>query len=443
VRLYLASALQRIDPAARWPIAAALLQRAEDAGDHNLPTMIWLGVEPLVAGGADESLAHAADSRIPQLARFIARRLVDANRLDPLVAALAREPRTVTSLLDGMRDGLAGRTDVTAPAGWPAALARLERSNARVATAASEVARHFGDAASTQLNLATVRDWTAPMADRRRALVVLATQRRAALAAELPALIDVPQLRVDAIRAVAAFDSAALGKVLLSRYAALSDTERGEALQSLSSRASYGRLLTDAIEAGTVPRRDVPPHIARQLRRVVGTRFTTVWGPVEPNRLEDHVLAKYRTLLTDSALATADASRGRTVFQRTCASCHQLYGEGGTIGPDLTGSNRANLDYLLLNLLDPSGDVPEAYRLVVITTRDGRTYSGNVVTETERQVTLRTVSAEPVLINTADIQSRDVTSTSLMPSGLLDALTDVEVLDLVAYLRTTVPAVGR
>ncbi len=50
VRLYLAAALQRLDHAARWNIASALLTHAEDAADQNLPTMIWLGVEPLVAG---------------------------------------------------------------------------------------------------------------------------------------------------------------------------------------------------------------------------------------------------------------------------------------------------------------------------------------------------------------------------------------------------------
>jgi putative heme-binding domain-containing protein len=342
-----------------------------------------------------------------------------------------------------MRDGLAGRSDVTTPAAWPAALARLERSNARVASAAADVARHLGDAESAKRNLATVRDWAAPMTDRRRALVALATQRRAPLAAELPALIDVPGLRVEAIRAVAAFDSAALGKVLLSRYPALNEAERAEALQALASRPTYGRLLTMAIGAGTIPRRDVPPHIARQLRRVVGTQFTMVWGPVEPNALEDHVLAKYRTLLTDRALGAASAGRGRTLFQQTCGTCHQLYGEGGTVGPDLTGSNRVNLDYLLLNVLDPNADVPEAYRMVVITTRDGRTLAGNVLAETERQVTLRTVGQEPVLISTADIQSREVTPSSLMPAGLLDGLTDAEVLDLVAYLRTTEPSVTR
>ena len=65
-----------------------------------------------------------------------------------------------------------------------------------------------------------------------------------------------------------------------------------------------------------------------------------------------------------------------------------MYGEGGIIGPELTGSNRANLDYLLGNLLDPSGEIQDDYKMVVVTTRDGRTYVGNIAKETERQVDL-------------------------------------------------------
>jgi putative membrane-bound dehydrogenase-like protein len=439
VRLYLASALQRLDPPSRWAIAGPLMRRAEDAGDHNLPTMVWLGIEPLVQADATRALDHASESGIPQLARFIARRLVDANALDPLVATIAREPRTVASLLDGMRDGLAGRSDVATPAGWPAALSRLERSNVRVAGAAAEVARRFGDAETSQRNLATLRSASESTENRRRALVALAAQRRSQLVADLPGLIDVPELRVDAIRAVAAFDNPGLAKLLISRYAGFRPVERAEALQALASRAASGRLLTSAIEAGTVPRRDVPPHIARQLRRVVGTQFTSVWGPVEADTVEDKVLAKYRVLLTDAAIAGANPARGRAVFQQTCGSCHQMYGEGGALGPDLTGSNRTNLDYLLFNVLNPNGDVPDAYRMVVITTRDGRTMSGNVTAETERQVTLRTVVQEAVVINTADIQSREVTPVSMMPTGLLDALTDREVIDLVGYLKIVSP----
>jgi putative heme-binding domain-containing protein len=130
---------------------------------------------------------------------------------------------------------------------------------------------------------------------------------------------------------------------------------------------------------------------------------------------------------------------GRQVYDQTCGPCHVLYGEGGTMGPDLTGSNRANLDYLLFNVLDPSGEVQDDYRMVVVTTRDGRTYAGNVVAETDRQLTLRTVAQDAVPINIADIQSREVTAVSMMPPGMFDELTEEEVLNLVAYLRTTDP----
>jgi putative heme-binding domain-containing protein len=136
----------------------------------------------------------------------------------------------------------------------------------------------------------------------------------------------------------------------------------------------------------------------------------------------------------------ANPKNGRGVFQRTCGACHKLHGEGGTLGPDLTGTNRANLDWLLFNVLEPNAEVQDAYKMVVVTTRDGRTYSGNVASETDRQLTLRVAGRESAVpIAKSDIQSRETTAVSMMPPGLLDTLDDREVIDLVGYLRTTAP----
>src|SRR5690606_38132968 len=118
VRLYLASALQRLPATQRWPIAEALVTHEEDAEDHNLPTMIWLGVEPLVADDPERALALASRSRIPTVTRFVARRLVDADRLGGLVTALQDAGPAARHLLGGMRDGLEGRTGVEAPDAW-------------------------------------------------------------------------------------------------------------------------------------------------------------------------------------------------------------------------------------------------------------------------------------------------------------------------------------
>jgi putative heme-binding domain-containing protein len=252
-------------------------------------------------------------------------------------------------------------------------------------------------------------------------------------------VLDDPVLRVDGIRAIAAYDDDGLGRLLLDRYKTFNPAEKAEAIQTLTSRPRYGRMLTDAIAKNVVPKTDIPPYAARQLLRVVGTRFVEVWGPVEGANNE-RTFSRYRGLLNDTAMTGANPRNGRAVFQRTCAACHKLYGEGGTLGPDLTGANRSNLNWLLFNVLEPNAEVQDAYKMVVVTTRDGRTYSGSVVGETDRQVTLRIVGREaPIVVTKSEIQSRETTSVSMMPPGLLDPLADNEVIDLVGYLKTTTP----
>ena len=439
VRLYLASAVQRLDASARWPIVEGLLTRAEDADDHNLPTMVWLAVEPLVAGDPGGALAQAARSRIPQVARFIARRSVEADAIEPVVAAAAQGTAMQLSLLQGLRDGLDGRYDVAPPTGWVALAAQLEKSGPELAQLAGDISQQFGDAETARRNVAMIRSRTAAVDARRRALQMLAAQRRPQVVPEIPALLSDEGLRLDAIRAVAAFDDESLGRLLIDRYDTFSSAERSEVVQTLATRRRYGRLLADAIERGAVPRRDIPPHIARQLLRVVGAGFTDVWGAVEPSGVEERVYARYRRLLNETALAGADVQNGREVFARTCGACHRMYGAGGTVGPDITGSNRANLEYLLFNVLDPNAEVQDAYKMVVVTTRDGRTYSGNVIAETDRQLTLRVARGDPVGISTSDIQSRETTAVSMMPPGLFDTLEPKDVIDLVGFLRTTGP----
>ena len=111
-----------------------------------------------------------------------------------------------------------------------------------------------------------------------------------------------------------------------------------------------------------------------------------------------------------------------------------LNGEGGVLGPDLTGAARDNLGYLLENILSPSEVIQDDYRMVVVTTHDGRTYMGNLAGETDRTITLRIVGQD-VVVDRSAIQSTEVSTASLMPEGLLKTLTDEQVLDLVAYLR--------
>ena len=439
VRLYLASALQRIPMDDRWAIAEGLLTHAEDADDHNLPKMIWLGVEPLVPAQPDRALAMAGRSKIPMVAQFIARRAADANDLSKLTVAIGQLPPARTAMLEGLRDGLEGRSNVTAPTNWKAVQTKLAKSDPATVRLAAQVNQQFGDTETIGKFLTTIRDKRAPVEARRQALQFLATRQRPELPDELPALMQEPGLRADAIRAIAGFDNESLGKHLLNIYPTLNAAEKAQAVQTLASRPKYGWLLTQAIKDKTVPKRDIPSYAARQLLRVVGSGFVEVWGPIEHAGMDEKAYAKYNRIANNKAVSEADVVHGRLVFSRTCGPCHKLYGEGGIIGPDLTGSNRANLDYLLFNILNPSGEIQDDYKMVVVTTRDGRTYTGNIASENERQLRMRVVGQDAVVLNKSDIQSREVTPVSMMPTGLLETLTDKEVVDLVGYLQTMEP----
>ena len=147
---------------------------------------------------------------------------------------------------------------------------------------------------------------------------------------------------------------------------------------------------------------------------------------------------RYKFLLTDEYMSHADVVNGKSIYTSTCGACHKMYGEGGAIGPDITGSNRADLDYILTNMIDPNGEVAESYKLVTISTQDGRTYAGNVVNEDDQRVTLAMIGQE-VIIPKSDILSRQTSPLSMMPEGQLNTMADSQVRDLIAFLRTTHP----
>jgi putative heme-binding domain-containing protein len=147
------------------------------------------------------------------------------------------------------------------------------------------------------------------------------------------------------------------------------------------------------------------------------------------------MIAKYRERILAADFSKADIAQGRVVYQQVCGACHIMYGEGGKIGPELTGSNRANLDYFLLNVLAPSYDVPEGYRMVTVTSKDGQVFVGNVVEEDAGKVVLNMVGQKTVVAK-SDIKSRETSNVSMMPEGLLNPLQDKQILDLIAYMRT-------
>ena len=137
--------------------------------------------------------------------------------------------------------------------------------------------------------------------------------------------------------------------------------------------------------------------------------------------------------------AHASTARGADVFTRACAACHAIEGKGGSIGPQLDGIGGRGPDRLLEDILDPSRNVDRAFRLLVVTKRDGTVASGLFRREEGAQLVLADLAAQEIRIAKADIAERRETETSLMPAAFGEGLTAPELSDLVAYLLSKRP----
>ena len=340
------------------------------------------------------------------------------------------------NLLRGTVSGLSGVRNIEAPASWNSLRLKLSNSeNREVVKLANLLSQIFGDRSISEDALKLLLNKSASVADRREALAGLVAMRFVQLPANLESLLFT-DLRIDAIRAYSFFDYPNAPAILLSAYPEFGDEAKRVTIDTLASRLSYARQLLGALKDDKIANSDIPTYTARSLQNMLGGSFEEVYGKVsEVGEGKDRMISKYRERILAADFSKSDVSKGRLVYQQVCGACHIMYGEGGKIGPELTGSNRANLDYFLLNVLAPSYDVPEGYRMVTVTSKDGQVFVGNVVEEDATKVVLNMVGQRTVVAK-SDIRSRQTSKISMMPEGLLNPLQDNQILDLIAYMRT-------
>lgn len=367
----------------------------------------------------------------------------EAQRLAPLVAILGEtdDVGLQKDLLAGIREGLRGRKRAAMPEGWPAAYARLSASpDAIVREHALALALTFGDWQAVAALEKVIRDPSAAPTDRQRALETLAESRVVELAPMLHGLLDDRAVRGAVIRALAAYPHAETPQRLLSRYSELTESDRQDVVQTLASRADFALALLDAVEKKIVAHDHISAVTARQLAALndskVSERLRQVWGDIRATGEDKRqLIARYKRLLTDEFLQGGDPAQGRVVYQKTCQKCHRLFGEGGAIGPDLTGSNRSNLDYILENVIDPSAIIPREWRMNTVITSDGRVLTGIIVDNAPESIVLQTVN-ERLTISREDIEVMNPTPLSMMPEGQFETLRPEEIRDLIIYLRS-------
>ena len=129
-----------------------------------------------------------------------------------------------------------------------------------------------------------------------------------------------------------------------------------------------------------------------------------------------------------------DGQAGHDHFTKLCAACHRIGEEGARIGPELTGAGRHGTRYLVENILDPNAVIGADFQVTSIETKQGEVVSGLVVSRNANSVSIRT-TVEQVIVPRVEIVRETMSENSLMPEGLIDALTDREKVELLKYLR--------
>jgi putative heme-binding domain-containing protein len=444
VRLYVASALQRIPPEDRWDAVEALDARAEDADDHNLPLMYWYAAEPLPANDLNRALRMAEAARIPRMLHFTVRRIAALGTPKAFAAITdslnrAADDSRRLDILNGLSLALKGRRSVDMPAGWSAVEARLNESpGAEIRTLTQSLSLIFGSPGALAALHKTLVDETADLPSRGAAMESLLAARDGSLAAILQRLLGDPHLRAPALRGLATYDDPQTPAAILAVYQNLSPAERRDALNTLAARVGFAKALLASVARGAVPTKDLTADLVRQLRSLkddeLERQILRVWGISRDSTADKKAeIDKYKKIYWLGGSSPGDSSRGRAVFTRTCQQCHTLFGVGGKVGPDLTGSNRADLDYILQNIVDPNAVIPNEYRASNLETKDGRSITAIITRQDDKSVTAVTAN-EVLVIPRDEIQSLTQSALSMMPEGLLQSLTDQEVRDLIYYL---------
>lgn len=445
VRRYLASGLMRLEPSQRWDFLRDLLVHEIDNTDHNLPLLYWYAAEPLAGVDAAKALDLALESKVKLLLPYMVRRIGSSGKTEDLAVILdgllkSKSPTQQQIMLDALQIALKGRPKVAMPDNWPKVYAALARSeNDSLKKTARSLAVTFGDAKALGELRGVLADAKKEVDNRQAALATLLAVKDAGLDEVLLNLLAEPEMRGAAIRGLADYSNPRTPEHLLKLFPSLTGPEKRDALATLAARPGYAHLMLDAIGKKGLAAAEVSADVIRQLRnlgdKALDKKIEEVWGIVRATPADRaKVLGEYKKIVLLPGPAP-DHALGRALFRKTCYQCHKLFGEGGINGPEITGANRANLDYLLENIIDPGAVIPKEYATTIFELESGRFVNGILKSQTDAAYVVSTAT-ETLTIPKAEVHSMKTTSQSLMPDDQLKPMSPHEVRSLIAYLQS-------
>ena len=463
VRAQLACSAKRLRGDDALPMISALLSHEQDRTDQHIPLLIWWALQ-------DKAIAYRAQvikmfessdfwrhaiTREFVLER-LSRRYADEGAESGFGACakllqLAPDNTSSSSLLKGLEQSLSGRKLDNPPPSLQQWFARTWPEHQHD-SAYLRLGLRLGNEKARQAALKLLNAQTPDTKDSESVIEVLGQTEHPDDVSLFLALLEKSKsekVRDAALGALQHFPEPKVAEALLQVYPLLTKRLQQRGLNMLCGRPQWATLLLKSIEDGKLDSKEITLDRLKQmtalenpeLNRSIEKRF----GRIHANSVEEKLnsINRLRLVLNPSGVVgrtgKGNFDDGKKVFQTVCAVCHKLFDEGNSIGPDLTSADRKNTDYLLTQIVDPSAYIRPEYVAYQALLNDQSVVDGIMVESSPSTVTLLDRNNERHVLARAQLRELKESAVSLMPEGLLEALSAQGVMDIFTYLQSDGP----
>ncbi len=248
-------------------------------------------------------------------------------------------------------------------------------------------------------------------------------------------------LKAAILTTLQAYGDANIATAVLAQYGNYNEDVRTVAQSLLVSRKSWSVDLVDAVDRGEIAAASLPLDTIRRLTihrdEHLASLIQKHWGSIEGATSAEMqaLMERYSTILAGAG----DPYPGKKLYVQMCGKCHTLHAQGGKIGPDLTTYKRDDIRQMLIHIVNPSAEIREGFETQVAVLKDGRVVTGFLVEQDPQTVSLRAPDGQTVSLERVELEELIKSRKSLMPEGQLKELTDEQLRNLFAYLRSSQP----
>ena len=476
VRSQIAASAKRLPYDQSLPIIRNLMLHDEDLADPRQPLMIWWSLEAAIEPWSRTALIAIDPKTVPIdaagqasarpvsespalrlfddktlwtrplvkkeiLPRLMRRFASTGQRADLAICATllkaSPSPDATKALMQGFEEAFQGRSLSNVPADLVTALSASGGGSLSLKV-------RQGDAEAIDEALKTIADEKAPAGKRAEYAGLFGEVKQSKA---VPVLLDTlgktadDGLKAAILTTLQAYSDAGIASAVLSQYRNFNEDVRGVAQSLLVSRKPWAIALVDAVDRGEITPASLPLDTVRRLTIHRDDHLTSLiqahWGSVEGATSAEmqSLMERYSTVLAGAG----DPYPGKKLYMQMCGKCHTLHAAGGKIGPDLTTYKRDDIRQMLIHIVNPSAEIREGFETQIAVTKDGRVVTGFLVEQDPQTVTLRSPDGQTVSLERADLEELNKSRKSLMPEGQLKDLSDEQLRNLFAYLRSSQP----